>query len=234
MSLHLFAVAVDDARRIAPLLHALHLHSLVSPRFAAPPRPPTPGMSAAGVPLHADLAAASAARGGAGAGGSRALAGAPPGGDAGFSSAAVDALLEAPHPAFPGSSELAGGGATSASSALSPVPLAVDREVDYADEGPDRKVEEFLRVLDEYRGKCEREGAYEEAGRATEQLSNIRRQEEARRVKAIRTRHTAERADVLAAHAAQFGDFNAAWERYLAEFDAMAALYVAQMKVRAE
>lgn len=185
-------------------------------------------MSASGVPLHADLTAAAAARGGAGASASRA------GGDAGFSSTAVDALLEAPHPAFPGSSELAAsgyGGGTSASSALSPVPLAVDREVDYSDEGPDRKVEEFLRVLDEYRAKCEREGSYEEAGRATEQLSNIRRQEEARRVKAIRTRHTAERADVLAAHAAQFADFNAAWERYLAEFDAMAALYVAQMKV---
>jgi hypothetical protein len=37
---------------------------------------------------------------------------------------------------------------------------------------------------------------------------------------------------VLAAHGSQFEEFNAAWERYLAEFDAMASLYVAQMKAR--
>ena len=35
------------------------------------------------------------------------------------------------------------------------------------DEGPDPKVMEFLRILDEYRLKCEAEGNYLEAERAT-------------------------------------------------------------------
>jgi hypothetical protein len=36
-------------------------------------------------------------------------------------------------------------------------------------EGPDPKVIEFLRILEEYRVKCEEEGNYLEAGRAHKQ-----------------------------------------------------------------
>jgi hypothetical protein len=67
----------------------------------------------------------------------------------------------------------------------------VGAELLLSEEGPDAKVEEFLRVLDEYRVKCEREGAYEEAGRATEQLGAMRKQEETRRIRALRNRHVA-------------------------------------------
>jgi len=67
----------------------------------------------------------------------------------------------------------------------------VGAELLLSEEGPDPKVEEFLRVLDEYRVKCEREGAYEEAGRATEQLAAMRKQEETRRIRALRNRHVA-------------------------------------------
>jgi hypothetical protein len=42
--------------------------------------------------------------------------------------------------------------------------------VDIPFEGPDPKVVEFLRILEEYRVKCEEEGNYLEAGRAHKQL----------------------------------------------------------------
>ena len=100
------------------------------------------------------------------------------------------------------------------------------------DEGPDPKVEEFLRILEEYRGKCEVEGNYEEAARATEQLDTLRKQEEARRIKALKSRHISERAEVAQAHVQQYSDFNSAWDRYLAEYDAMASMYVKQMQER--
>ncbi len=35
---------------------------------------------------------------------------------------------------------------------------------------------EFLRILEEYRAKCEAEGNYLEAGRAAEQLETLRKQ----------------------------------------------------------
>ena len=100
------------------------------------------------------------------------------------------------------------------------------------DEGPDPKVEEFLRILEEYRGKCEVEGNYEEAARATEQLDTLRKQEEARRIKALKSRHITERSEVAQAHVQQYSDFNSAWDRYLAEYDAMASMYVKQMQER--
>lgn len=48
------------------------------------------------------------------------------------------------------------------------------------DEGADPKVLEFLRILDEYRQKCEEEGNYMEAERATRQLETLRKQVRAR------------------------------------------------------
>jgi hypothetical protein len=46
----------------------------------------------------------------------------------------------------------------------------IDSAVDIPFEGPDPKVVEFLRILEEYRVKCEEEGNYLEAGRAHKQL----------------------------------------------------------------
>ena len=50
-------------------------------------------------------------------------------------------------------------------------------------EGPDPKVLEFLRILEEYRLKCEEEGNYLEAARAEKQLNTLRKQEERRQVR---------------------------------------------------
>ena len=52
-----------------------------------------------------------------------------------------------------------------------------DDETAALGEGPDPKVVEFLHILDEYRVKCEDEGNYLEAGRATKQLETLKKQE---------------------------------------------------------
>lgn len=99
-------------------------------------------------------------------------------------------------------------------------------------EGPDQKVMEFLRILEEYRVKCEEEGNYLEAGRANKQLDVLRKQEEARQQKAVLARQLSERQDVQLAHNMQFSDFNAAWDKYMEEYDSMAQMYIQQMTER--
>ncbi|KAJ1459013.1 hypothetical protein M885DRAFT_512169 [Pelagophyceae sp. CCMP2097] len=96
-------------------------------------------------------------------------------------------------------------------------------------EEPDPKVMEFLRILEQYRRKCEGEGNYLEADRAHQQLELLRRQEEKRQQKAVRARQVAERQDVQIAHNMQYTDFNAAWDKYLEEYDRMAQIYIQQM-----
>lgn len=99
-------------------------------------------------------------------------------------------------------------------------------------EGPDPKVLEFLRILEEYRVKCEEEGNYLEAGRAHKQLAVLRKQEEKRQQKAIQARHLTERQDVQLAHNMQFAEFNAAWDKYMEDYDSMAQKYIQQMTER--
>jgi len=99
-------------------------------------------------------------------------------------------------------------------------------------EGPDPKVLEFLRILEEYRVKCEEEGNYLEAGRAHKQLSVLRKQEERRQQKAVKARQISERQDVQLAHNMQFSDFNGSWDKYMEEYDSMAQMYIQQMTER--
>ncbi len=99
-------------------------------------------------------------------------------------------------------------------------------------EGPDKKVVEFLRILEEYRIKCEEEGNYLEAGRANKQLAILKKQEEKRQQKAIIARHIAERQDVQLAHSMQFTEFNSSWDKYMEEYDSMAQMYIQQMTER--
>lgn len=96
-------------------------------------------------------------------------------------------------------------------------------------EGPDPKVLEFCRILEEYRVKCEEEGNYLEAARSLKQLGVLRKQEEKRQQKAIRARQISERQDVQLAHNMQFSDFNSSWDKYMEEYDSMAQLYIQQM-----
>jgi len=105
-------------------------------------------------------------------------------------------------------------------------PAAVD---DLDGSHPDSKVIEFLKILNEYRIKCEKEGNYMEAERATKQLKTLQRQEEKRQSKSLRARQIAERQDVQIAHNMQYAEFNAAWDKYMEEYDEMAQMYIQQM-----
>lgn len=97
-------------------------------------------------------------------------------------------------------------------------------------EAPNPQVLEFLRILDEYRLKCENEGNYLEAARATQQLATLRKQEERRQNKALKARQLAERQDVQLAHNMQYAEFNVAWDKYMEEYDQMAQMYIQQMQ----
>ena len=101
--------------------------------------------------------------------------------------------------------------------------------LDVGDEAADPKVLEFLNILDEYRLKCEDEGNYLEAGRANAQLELLRKQEERRQQKSLKARQVSERQDVQIAHNMQYADFNAAWDKYMDEYDQMAQMYIQQM-----
>lgn len=109
---------------------------------------------------------------------------------------------------------------------------SADSRVLSATEGPDAKVVEFMRILEEYRVKCEEEGNYLEAGRAHKQLQILRIQEEKRQQKAIKVRQITERQDVQLAHNMQFSDFNGSWDKYMEEYDNMAQIYIQQMTER--
>lgn len=192
---------------------------------SAPPRPPVPGQGGdtGDIPPATYIPTASGP-----------VAVNPPS----FDSQTVEALLETPHPTFPGGSSSSGAsmqaGAGSSVGPRTIVGANIVTSGDYFlnEEGPDPKVEEFLRVLGDYRVKCEKDGNYAEAERAAAQFESVRKAEETRRIRALKTRHAVEKNDVLAAHARQFEEFNAAWSRYLTEFDSMAQLYVQQMKDR--
>lgn len=73
---------------------------------------------------------------------------------------------------------------------------SIENEINITMDGPDPKVVEFMRILEEYRMKCEEEGNYLEAGRAHKQLEVLRVQEEKRQEKAIKVRQITERQDV--------------------------------------
>jgi hypothetical protein len=104
---------------------------------------------------------------------------------------------------------------------------SIKTPLDY--EGPDPKVLEFLRILEEYRLKCEEEGNYMEAARAEKQLQTLRKQEEKRQNKSLKARQISERQDVQIAHNMQYSEFNAAWDKYMEEYDQMAQMYIQQM-----
>ena len=81
-----------------------------------------------------------------------------------------------------------------------------DSRVLSATEGPDVKVVEFMRILEEYRVKCEEEGNYLEAGRAHKQLQILRIQEEKRQQKAVKVRQITERQDVQVYYSAKISN----------------------------
>lgn len=87
-------------------------------------------------------------------------------------------------------------------------------------------------VLEEYRSLCTREGKYEEAARAVDELARVRRDEQERRCAWLRARHAREREEVAAAHARQLDAFLAEWEAYLDAYDAAGVALLEGMRAR--
>lgn len=83
----------------------------------------------------------------------------------------------------------------------------------------DQAVQDFLRILDEHRRHCEREGKYLEAETAARRLRELRAHEENRRREAMRSRQTAERLGIEEAHMLEFEQFNAIWEQRMQEYE---------------
>lgn len=99
-------------------------------------------------------------------------------------------------------------------------------------EGSDPKVMDFLRILEEYRTKCEEEGNYKEAAKANKQLEVLKEQETKRQEKAVRARQLSDLQDIQRSHVIQFEEFNRSWDKYMEDFDNMSKSYIQQMTER--
>mmetsp|Transcript_10597 Transcript_10597/g.20948 ORF Transcript_10597/g.20948 Transcript_10597/m.20948 type:complete len:267 (+) Transcript_10597:77-877(+) len=99
-------------------------------------------------------------------------------------------------------------------------------------ETEDTAVQDFLQILEEHRKNCERQGKYVEAEIAKNRLEELRQHEENRRREAMRSRQIAERLGVEEAHMLEFQQFNALWDKRMAEFEQKSADLEEAMKER--
>lgn len=92
---------------------------------------------------------------------------------------------------------------------------------------------DFLLILEEHRRNCERQGKYVEAEIAKNRLEELKVHEENRRREAMRSRQIAERLGVEEAHMLEFQQFNAVWDRKMAEYERNVEQLAINMRVRA-
>jgi len=95
---------------------------------------------------------------------------------------------------------------------------------------PDSKVLDFLRLLEEYRRKCEEEGNYGEARKAASKFEELLKKEIARQRNNIRAAQEHELANIEAAQKAQFVEFSQAWDHYMSDYEATAYLSLEKLK----
>ncbi len=95
---------------------------------------------------------------------------------------------------------------------------------------PDSKVLDFLRLLEEYRRKCEEEGNYAEARKASSKFDELLKKEIARQRNNIRAAQEHELANIEAAQKAQFVEFSQAWDHYMSDYEATAYLSLEKLK----
>jgi hypothetical protein len=96
----------------------------------------------------------------------------------------------------------------------------------------DSAVADFLLILEEHRRNCERQGKYVEAEIAKTRLEELKAHEENRRREAMRSRQIAERLGVEEAHMLEFQQFNAVWDRKMAEYERNVEQLALNMRVR--
>lgn len=80
-------------------------------------------------------------------------------------------------------------------------------------------VQDFLKILEEHRKNCEKQGKYVEADIAKKRLEELRAHEQNRRREAMRSRQIAQRLGVEEAHMLEFQQFNAMWDKKMKEYE---------------
>merc|ERR1712070_1268233 len=93
-----------------------------------------------------------------------------------------------------------------------------------------QSVSDFLRILEEHRVECEKNGKYVEAEIAKKRLDELREHEENRQREAMRSRQITEKLGVEEAHMMEFQQFNAIWDKKMEEFEMNAKQLVDNMK----
>merc|ERR1712167_265872 len=83
----------------------------------------------------------------------------------------------------------------------------------------EQSVSDFLRILEEHRVECEKNGKYVEAEIAKKRLDELREHEENRQREAMRSRQITEKLGVEEAHMMEFQQFNAIWDKKMEEFE---------------
>merc|ERR1711990_353587 len=95
---------------------------------------------------------------------------------------------------------------------------------------PEQSVSDFLRILEEHRIECEKNGKYVEAEIAKKRLDELRDHEENRQREAMRSRQITERLGVEEAHMMEFQQFNAIWDKKMEEFEMNAKELIDNMR----
>lgn len=95
---------------------------------------------------------------------------------------------------------------------------------------PETKILDFLHLLEEYRRKCEDEGNYEEARKARAKYEELRKKESARQLSSMRMAQDQELQSVENTQKQQFAEFSAAWDNYMAEYEATAYRSLEKLK----
>ena len=89
---------------------------------------------------------------------------------------------------------------------------------------------DFLRLLEEYRRKCEMEQNYAEAKKARGKFDELLKKETIRQKNTIRAVQEQELQDIEAAQKAQFLEFSQAWDNYMSDYEATAYLSLEKLK----
>lgn len=95
---------------------------------------------------------------------------------------------------------------------------------------PDTKVIDFLKLLDDYRKKCEKDGQFSEAKRARKKFEDLKEKETLRQQNNMRSAQEQELLTVENAQKAQFIEFSQAWDNYMSDYEATAYLSLEKLK----
>merc|ERR1712216_787721 len=93
-----------------------------------------------------------------------------------------------------------------------------------------QSVSDFLRILEEHRIECEKNGKYVEAEIAKKRLDELREHVENRQREQMRSRQITERLGVEEAHMMEFQQFNAIWDKKMEEFEMNAKQLIDTMR----